>query len=204
MQKSKLKRFSKKELRWDFYPMFLKLINNGFEIEALLFMLSTWNFASFRYALRGFNLDKFIKTIDKVKITLKPLREKSFRNINFDKYSKEIKKSFKLLSDIKGVQKTGTPKVLHLLFPKVFVMWDGYIRKYYGFKKGDENDYLNFLKLMQEKFPEVKSSNGRTEAKLIDEHNYKTITMPALKNNKLKRYRKNKNNKTERFPLSRE
>ena len=187
MQKLKLKRFSEKELRWDFYPMFLKLIDKGFEIEALLFMLATWNFASFRYALRDFNLDKFIETIDKVKIILKPLKKKSFKNINFDKYSKEIKQAFKLLSEIKGIQKTGAPKILHLLFPKVFVMWDSYIRKHYGFKKGDENDYLNFLKLMREKFPTVESLNGRTAAKLIDEHNYKTITMPALEKNRLKR-----------------
>jgi endonuclease III-like uncharacterized protein len=174
--------------------MFLRLINNGFEIEALLFMLSTWNFASFRYAVRGFNLDKFVKTINKVKSLLAPLKKENFKNINFDKYSKEIKRSFKLLADIKGIQKTGAPKILHFLFPKVFVMWDSYIRKYYGFKKGDENDYLNFLKLMQEKFPNVKSLNGRTVTKLIDEHNYKTITMPALKKNKLKRF-KNQNAK---------
>jgi len=58
---STIKKFSKKELRWDFYPMFLKLIKSGFKIEALLLMLSTWNFASFRYAVRSFNLDYFKK-----------------------------------------------------------------------------------------------------------------------------------------------
>jgi len=180
MKKTKLQKFSEKELRWDFYPMFIKLQNKRFEIEALLFMLSTWNFASFRYAVRGFNLDEFIKTIKKVKFFLKPLKKETFKNINFDKYSEEIKKSFRLLSAIKGVQKTGASKVLHLLFPKIFVMWDGYIRRYYGFKKGNESDYLNFLKLMQKKFPNLKKYKGRSVPKLIDEYNYKAITMLAL------------------------
>jgi len=181
MKKAKLKKFTTKELRLGFYPMFLKLKKKGFEIEALLLMLATWNFASFRYAVRGFNLDEFIKIIKKVKSILKLLQKEDFKNINFDKYSKEIKKSFRLLSGMKGIQKTGASKVLHILFPKIFVMWDGYIRRYYGFKKGDENDYLNFLKLMQQKFFYVKDLKERTAAKLIDEHNYKTITMPTLK-----------------------
>jgi len=86
---------------------------------------------------------------------------------------------------MKGVQKTGASKILHLLFPKIFVMWDGYIRKYYKFRNGDEEDYLNFLKLMQKLFPYVKDYKGRTAPKLIDEHNYKTITMKEL-NKKLK------------------
>jgi len=186
MKKAELLKFSEKELRWDFYPMFLKLIKKGFKIEALLLMLSTWNFASFRYAVRGFNIDNFIKTIKKIEGILRPLKNKEFKNINFNRYSNEIKKSFNLLTKIKGIQKTGASKVLHLLFPQIFIMWDSYIRNYYGFKKGDAEDYLGFLKLMQEKFSNVKKYKGRSVAKLIDEHNYKTITMPALERKRLK------------------
>lgn len=50
----KLKTFTQKELRWDFYPMFLNLMEKGLETEAFLLMLSTWNFARFRYAVRSF------------------------------------------------------------------------------------------------------------------------------------------------------
>jgi len=186
MQEAKLLKFSEKELRWDFYPMFLNLIKNGFKIEALLLMLSTWNFASFRYAVRGFNLDNFIETIKKVEGILHSLKNKEFKTIDFNEHSNEIKKAFNLLVKIKGVQKTGTPKVLHLLFPKIFVMWDSYIRKHYGFKKGDADDYLNFLKLIQKEFSNVKKYKGRSVPKLIDEHNYKTITMPMLERKRLK------------------
>ena len=60
-------------------------------------------------------------------------------------------------------------------------MWDGFIRRYYGFRKGNSEDYFNFLKKMQKLFRNEKvSSKSRTLAKLIDEHNYITISRPAL------------------------
>jgi len=70
--------------------------------------------------------------------------------------------------------------------PRVFVMWDAYIRDYYGFKNGDANDYFGFLKLMQKQFPNIRASSGRTTAKLIDEHNCITITVSAFRKNKSK------------------
>ncbi len=91
--KKPLRRFSKKELRNDFYPMFLKLVKNGFKTEAYLLMLSTWNFACFRYALKGFNLDKFIKTMERLEPLFKKLKREDFRMINFDK-------SIKLFNDV--------------------------------------------------------------------------------------------------------
>lgn len=180
MKNGKIKIFSKKELRWDFYPMFFKLMKNGFKIEAFLLMLSTWNFACFRYAVRGFNLDNFVKTISRLQPFFKKFKDKNFKTIDFDLYSKDIKIIFRELSKIKGIQKTGTPKLMHLEVPKVFVMWDMYIRNYYGFKRGNESDYLEFIKLMQKNYSYVKPAFGRTAAKLIDEHNFITITIPKL------------------------
>jgi len=180
----KLKRFTDKEIRWDFYPMFLDLMQNGFEIEAFLLILSTWNFARFRYAMRSFNLDKFKNTIKKLNPIFKKFEKCDFKTINFDKYKKDIKQIFKTLALIKGVEKTGAPKLMHLKVPKVFVMWDMYIRNYYGFNKGDADDYLNFLKKMQSLFKEAETSKNRTLAKYIDEHNFKTITESILKKNR--------------------
>lgn len=188
--KNKLKKFSKKELRWDFYPMFLNLIKNKLEIEAYLLMLSTWNFACFRYAVRGFNLDNFIRTFKKLEPKFKKFSKLNFKAINLEKYKKDVKNIFSALSKIKGVQKTGAPKLMHLKVPKVFVMWDVYIRNYYGFKNGDADDYFNFLKKMQSMFPDARGMEGRTAAKLIDEHNFITITQPALLKNKRKNYNK--------------
>jgi len=182
-----MKKFSKKETKDDFYPMFLDLIKKDCKIEAFLLMLSTWNFACFRYAWKSFDLSRFTKAIKDAETLLKKTQRKNLKTIDFDNYSKETKKAFTILANIKGVQKTGAPKLMHLLSPKVFVMWDAYIRKHYGFKKGDADDYFAFLKLMQRRFPNVKSFSSRTGAKLIDEHNYITITLPALRKNKLKK-----------------
>jgi hypothetical protein len=185
-----LNSYTTKELRWDFYPMFVNLMRKGLETEAYLLMLSTWNFACFRYAVRNFNLDKFKLVFKELEPNFKRFKKLDFQTIDLDKYQKDIKKIFFALSDIKGVQKTGAPKLMHLKVPQVFVMWDGYIRNYYGFKNGDADDYFDFLKLMQKNFHNVKAHLGRTIAKLIDEHNFKTITEPALRKVKLKKKKK--------------
>ena len=41
-------------------------MKNGFEVEAYLLILATWNFARFRYAVRGFKLSNFQKIIKKL------------------------------------------------------------------------------------------------------------------------------------------
>ena len=158
MSKFKIHNFSQKELRGDFYPMFLNLMKSGFETEAMLFMLSTWNFARFRYAVRSFDLEKFQKELKKLDPFFHKMKQESFSKINFDKYSKDIKRIFDSLASFKGIEKTGAPKLMHIKLPKVFVMWDYKIRNKYGFKEGDAEDYINFLKLMQEKFGKVKTT----------------------------------------------
>ena len=160
-------------------------MKHDFEIEAYLLILSTWNFARFRYAVRSFNLDKFCNTIKKLEPLFKKFLGQTFKSIDLDKYASDIKRIFGSLASIKGIEKTGAPKIMHLRVPDIFVMWDTWIRNFYGFKNGDANDYLSFLKLMQEKFGNIKKpASDRTLAKLIDEHNYITITLPGLKKKK--------------------
>lgn len=175
-----LKIHTKEQLRWDLYPIFLKLMKNGFEIEALLFILSTWNFARFRYVMRTFDLDNFKSIMKKVKPRFNNIKRENFQKINFEKYANDIKYIFNILAHIKGIEKTGAPKLMHLEVPNVFVMWDSYIRAHYGFSEGNAQEYLEFLKKMQKKFSKVKVKSNRTLPKLIDEHNYNMITEPIL------------------------
>ncbi len=42
-----LKKYDKLESKVSFYPMFLNMIEKGFDTETFLFILSTWNFAVF-------------------------------------------------------------------------------------------------------------------------------------------------------------
>ncbi len=182
-----LKKFDKLEKRGTFYSMFLNMIDKGFETEAFLFILSTWNFATFRYAMKEFDLNKFQNTVKELKPYFNKFKGKSIETINFKEYEKEVKHIFDNLAKIKGIQFTGASKLMHLTVPNVFVMWDGYIRKAYGFKDGTSHDYFDFLKKMQVEFKHIKRRQGRTLTKSLDEYNYVKFTLPALRKKKIKK-----------------
>jgi len=188
-----LKRFDELENRGSYYPMFLNMIEKGFETEAFLFILSTWNFATFRYAMKDFDLNNFKEIVDNLKPYFEKFKGKSFETINFNDYEEDIKHIFDILSKIKGIQYTGASKLMHLTIPEVFVMWDAYIRKEWGFKTGYAEDYFNFLKKMQDEFKGIKKEKGETLAKCIDEYNYVKFTLPALEK---QRERKNDRRKS--------
>lgn len=95
---------------------------------------------------------------------------------------------------------TGASKVLHLLLPKLIVMWDDCIRKHYGVEPVDCEDFIEFQTKMKELLEEAVKDfmsehriPGRKDViqeilklrykdklkpitKLIDEYNWATIT----------------------------
>lgn len=164
------------QLRTEVYPMCLNLMEKGMELEAYIIILSTWNFASFRYVMRNFNLSGFKKTLQEIEPIYKKLNNLDFRTVKLENYEIDIKKIYSKLYKYQGVKITGTPKLMHLKNPKLFVMWDDRIRKYYGFRKGDAKDYYNFLKLMQVKFKNYNAKKGMTLARTIDVLNMEKIT----------------------------
>ena len=96
--------------------MFLNMIEKGFETEAFLFILSTWNFATFRYAMKEFDLNNFQKTVKELKPYFNKFKDKSIETINLQNYKTETKYIFDTLAKIKGIQFTGASKLMHLLF----------------------------------------------------------------------------------------
>ena len=185
-----LKEFDESENRGSYYPMFLNMIEKGFETEAFLFILSTWNFALFRYAMKEFDLNKFKEIVKGLKPFFDKFKDKSIETINLQDYKEDIKYIFDTLSKIDGVKYTGTSKLMHLTIPEVFVMWDAYIRKGWCFKGSNSEDYFNFMKKMQNEFKGLKGKDGRTLAKCIDEYNYVKFTLPALEKQREKRKKK--------------
>lgn len=185
-----LKEFDESENRGSYYPMFLNMIEKGFETEAFLFILSTWNFAAFRYAMQDFNLKGFKEVVSNLKPLFDKFKGTSIESINLDNYEKDIIYIFDTLAKIKGIQYTGASKLMHLTVPEVFIMWDAYIRKAWNFKKGSSEDYFNFLKKMQNEFKGLKGKDCRTLAKCIDEYNYVKFTLPALEKQREKRKKK--------------
>lgn len=153
----------------------------GHQVEALLLILATWNSARFRYALQRFRVDRFEQTLRRLEPTFRKFYRRDFATIDFDQHTQDIKRLFTTLANIKGIEKTGAPKLMHLKAPRVFMMWDGAIRRHYGCRRGDAADYVMFLKLMQARFGTITKRSERTLPKLIDEHNFLTITRPMLR-----------------------
>jgi len=189
--------FDLRERRTDFFTLASNLIKNGFEVEAYVLVLATWNFARFRYAVKDFDIKSFRTTLDLLSTHFNALKNQTFESIDLPAYKSEITAIFNALSKIKGIEFTGAPKLMHLKNPKLFVMWDEYIRgtkpkKYYlklqiiqtgelEYEKysKDAEGYFHFLKDMQYRFAHIRSpSNAKTLAKAIDEFNYVRITLP--------------------------
>jgi len=198
---SATKKFDKSEGRGSFYGMAIHLIDKGFKVEAYCLILSTWNFARFRYFVKRFGFKKLNDTLLKLKPYFNKLKNKKFRTINLDKHRFDIKRIFKKLSRIKGIEYVGASKIMHLINRNLFVMWDNYIRgakrKFYykslakncwqygrpkKYKK-DGNGYFEFLKDNQRIFKDIgfHQTPRKTFAKAIDEYNYANITLPIQK-----------------------
>jgi hypothetical protein len=52
---------------------------------------------------------------------------KNIRTADFDRLREDISAIYNTLSQIKGIQYTGAPKMKHLRNRELFVMWDAYI-----------------------------------------------------------------------------
>lgn len=189
--------FDRREGRTDFFKLARNLIKNDFEIEGYLLILATWNFASFRYAVKEFDIDSFTDTMQYLGKYFDSIQDQTIKTINLVDYKDDIKIIFDTLSNIKGISYTGAPKIMHLKNPAIFIMWDTYIRGekpkkfydyleikssgYWTYKKYLKNHdgYFNFLLDMQVKFKDVEfNQSNKTMAKAIDEFNYVNITLP--------------------------
>ena len=78
----------------------------------------------------------------------------------------------------KRVGPTAASKVLHLVAPNLFMIWDRAIRKYYGFKE-DKTEYVQFLKDMKywmdklgKRIVTLQIRYGKSSTKIVDEYNW--------------------------------
>lgn len=151
-----------------------KLLLKGYEIEACILILATWNFAGFRYFLKNFDLDKFENIIKEINPFFNELRKETFECADFGNKNlqKNIEQIYSKLKEV--VKQTGASKIMALKEPDLFVMWDTEIRKMYGINnKATPEDYIKFLEKMKDEFNGIRWQNKkRPFAKAIDEYNY--------------------------------
>ncbi|MEM2592952.1 MAG: hypothetical protein QXI60_10230 [Thermofilaceae archaeon] len=105
----------------------------------------------------------------------------------FNKMKDEIVEAFREICSVKNVGPTSASKILHLLRPKLFVMWDNNIAKRFGVRMSPKG-YLDFLEKCRDVLegilneyrrsgisdPESYLLNkyGKPLTKLLDEYNW--------------------------------
>jgi|GEM_PF-1196950 len=201
--------FYKYEKRAKFYDEYLRKKNGSKwlspdlpdeEVNKLFEFIKRWD-----YHFRG-DEKKFKEIYHKIHHNLMELKDESFYTIDLSlkKTMLSIKRIFDLIASCNyegRYESTDASKIIHTINPKLFIMWDRNIRK--GIL-GSENIqyadyYIIFLQKMKNELRELISScrkndnygeeesleiieelcGGKTIAKLIDEYNYMTYTMPT-------------------------
>lgn len=176
--KRKCEQFNWQEGRGIYYDWAVDLYNKGYKLQAMILLLSTWNFAYFRYAVTN---KEFLPSFEKALKISEPIFEKlkkiEFQKANLNIIGDSIKEIYDILSKVKGIKYVGASKIMHLINRRLFVMWDNAIKNEYGFKTSTSDDYLNFLKLMQEKFKDIEWVEDKPLTKAVDEFNYASFTL---------------------------
>ena len=178
---AKGKKYMEIEGRASYYDLALEIVEDH-PIQASIILLATWNVSRFRFmASDTNNLHELKQAFEKCKPIFQELKSSDIKTIDFDLVKPQIITLYSTFSKIKGVEYTGTSKVLHLINWNLFVMWDDHIRKGYEIYNNNAENYYNFLKKMQSKFGSIEWYNSsKTLAKAIDEYNYVEYTYPAL------------------------
>ncbi len=134
------------------------------------------------------NLEKLAKIINNYNNLLKQFNNTDLLRLDLDKYRNNIINLFEEIDNkVKYLGLTSTSKILHLLKPEVFVMWDKEIAKLYN-KRNNTEGYFEFLKICKnelEKLLEELRKHGiknpedklrkryrKPLTKLIDEYNW--------------------------------
>ncbi len=181
--KNTIEKFSKVEdTRDEIWKRAEILMAKGYDIEAYLLILATWNFARFRYAMKDFDLTKFETTMRDLQPYFDKVRVMKFETINFENQRENIEHIYDKLAKIRGIEYTGATKIMALKNPRLFVMWDTGIRRLYNDElyrgkkipaKPKGKDYVDFLLHLENKFTAITNPYlDRSLAKMIDEYNY--------------------------------
>jgi len=171
----------------------LNKVSNGVVKEVIDFLVA-WKCRGL-VGSRSKNKEKYSSQVKSLKDALK-LKKMTENLKELKKYNLKdipINKKYLIIQDIyetirqAGFGPTATSKIMHIINPSLFVMWDTAMRadKYYRCKSATPNQYIEFMKKIQNicktlkiKQKEVKITVKRkpTLVKMIDEANYIMIT----------------------------
>lgn len=178
---------------YDFAKDFIEHESIYDKIGGALILIATWNSGRFRFANKSTIIDELGEAFMYSQPLFKELKGKRLETANFDEIQKDIKEIYSRFSKIRGVEYTGTSKVMSLNNTGMFVMWDNFIREKYSFGE-TADEYVRFLKECKESIKDVEWQNTKVPlAKAIDEYSYVNISLPAVQ--KMKQREKEKKEK---------
>jgi hypothetical protein len=131
----------------------LRLSDLSKDHEARIFrpFLLTWGTMGRVLGYKG--VAKAFDKIQSLSNKIEQFRKKRLRDVNLFDFRDYTIKLFDQISATKierrNVGPTASSKILHLICPDLFVMWDTAIRAAYGKSKGDGKEYFEFLLIMQ-------------------------------------------------------
>jgi hypothetical protein len=137
-------------------------LNDSFVLAAAKIIIITWNIAGFQRLLHEDKLkldNEILESFRNSKQELEKLKDKRLENLDLNnpEIVASIEKIFNEFSSKKSIKYTGASKILHIINPSVFMMWDNNIRNAYhklhiGTHKSNEyaKCYIEFLKKSQE------------------------------------------------------
>ena len=100
------------------------------------------------------SLKNLAEAINRCNDSLKQFDNTDLLELNLDKCRKYIINLFEEIDEVKCIGSTSTSKILHLLRPEVFVMWDEKIAKLYDTSENAKG-YFEFLKICKSELKEL-------------------------------------------------
>jgi len=123
--------------------------------------LASWGRMGRNVERQNFDWRRLVEAIENQRQNLDKLKKGTILSIRLDKVASIIKEVYNG-TKIRHLGPTGISKMLHLLNPELFVMWDNNIRRKIGKKpfRASSSGYLNFLKWIQNEL--IEATKGRT------------------------------------------
>jgi hypothetical protein len=135
------KKFHEEEPRDTAYVVARNIVSKGqlkdsFVLAAAKIIIITWNAAGFQKLSHEDKLkldNEILESFRNSKQELEKLKHKRLENLdlNNSEIVASIEKIFNEFSSKKSIKYTGASKILHIINPSVFMMWDNNIRNAY-------------------------------------------------------------------------
>lgn len=178
------KKFHEKERREVGYLASMKMLGDGGNENHVLIastlLIITWNAARFirlKKEIKERLEDEIAGAYKEIKDELGKLKIETLEKLDLEENSKReiIKHIFSKFSEKKSIGATGASKILHLLNPHLFMMWDDKIRKAYHklhskeqrHKEGSPECYIEFLRDSQKIIKSLLEKKSKDELREI-------------------------------------